>query len=278
MNRMRLRSLILVALACVATEPARARALDRAFRAVAARLARGCGGEGVREGEEILARRVGTLAVRHGDEALGTLLHPTEPGALRLVAGASEAAGCGDRLLIQKGDAAARVPVRTGRVVEPAGAVWGIPAARALEPVGLRPARRLARMAEAGDRARTGRAAALLEVDGRPGDRALDYVWRHKGALAVSTALVAFLRDPEPFLVGLRDWAGVLAREAARPVVQIPGLVVNEVLRQRNWTLPVALLAALAVIVGIRRGLVALRRRHPDQRRVREGPSRGIRA
>ena len=58
--------------------------------------------------------------------------------------------------------------------------------------------RRLAMLAESGTLARTGRWSELLVVIERPGDRALTFVWRNKGALTVATMLETFLADPEP--------------------------------------------------------------------------------
>jgi hypothetical protein len=63
----------------------------------------------------------------------------------------------------------------------------------------------------------------LRTLVGRYGDRALDFVWRHKGALAVSAALAAFLADAGPFLDGSRTLAGCAASAAARPVADALG-------------------------------------------------------
>jgi hypothetical protein len=58
---------------------------------------------------------------------------------------------------------------------------------------------RLAILPEDGTLARTGRWSELLVVIERHGDRALDFTWRPKGALAVATVLETFLADPEAF-------------------------------------------------------------------------------
>jgi hypothetical protein len=47
-------------------------------------------------------------------------------------------------------------------------------------------------LAEDGGLARSGRWDELLAVIERHGDRALDFTWRHKGALAVATVLGRF--------------------------------------------------------------------------------------
>jgi hypothetical protein len=51
----------------------------------------------------------------------------------------------------------------------------------------------------------------------------MDFVWQHKGALAVSATLAAFLADPEPFLDGSRVLAGRAAEAATRPVTEAVG-------------------------------------------------------
>src|SRR5947208_3262448 len=72
-------------------------------------------------------------------------------------------------------------------------------------PAGVpRGARRRAILAEDHTLATLGRTGDVLAVVGRHGDRALDFVWRHKGALAVGAVLAEFLADPAPFLDGTR--------------------------------------------------------------------------
>ena len=71
---------------------------------------------------------------------------------------------------------------------------------RAMAALAPRDARRLAMLAEDGALARSGRWSELLAVIERHGDQALNFVWRNKGALAVSTILATFLAEPEVFL------------------------------------------------------------------------------
>ena len=89
---------------------------------------------------------------------------------------------------------------------------------RAMPRLTPRNARRLAILAEDGALARTGRWSELLAVVERHGDRAMDFVWRNKGALAVATALGTFLADPEAFLGGRRELIGGAAQEATQPI------------------------------------------------------------
>ena len=45
----------------------------------------------------------------------------------------------------------------------------------------------------------------------------MDFVWRHKGALAVTTVLGAFLAEPETFLGGGRELVAGGTQEATQP-------------------------------------------------------------
>ena len=90
--------------------------------------------------------------------------------------------------------------------------------------------RRLAIMAEEGELARLGRTDQLLGVISRFGDRGMDFIWRNKGALAVTAALAAFLADPEPFIEGTKDLAAIVGKEVASPFV-------HEAAGSADWTL-----------------------------------------
>ena len=126
-------------------------------------------------------------------------------------------------LAVQHGDDAARALLRHGRLAQPLLAAHGRPAARALATLSPRNARRLAILDQSGDLARIGRTEAVLALIGRQGDRAMDFLWRHKGALAVGAVLAAFLADPGPFLDGTRDLAEVAVAAAVPPVAEVPG-------------------------------------------------------
>ena len=89
---------------------------------------------------------------------------------------------------------------------------------RAMPRLTPRNARRLTMLAEDGTLARTGRWSELLAVIERHGDRAMDFIWRNKGALAVATVLGTFLAEPEAFLGGGRELIGKAAREATEPL------------------------------------------------------------
>jgi hypothetical protein len=92
---------------------------------------------------------------------------------------------------------------------------------RAMAGLAPRNARRLAMLAEDGTLARSGRWSELVAVVERHGDRAMDFVWRNKGALAVATVLGTFLADPEAFLGGGRELVAGAAQEATQPLADV---------------------------------------------------------
>jgi hypothetical protein len=94
----------------------------------------------------------------------------------------------------------------------------------------------------------------VLAVVGRYGDRAMDLVWRHKGALAVTVVLAAFLADPGPFLAGTSDLAGVVAGTAMRPLAALPGQVVEAARRTLGTLVVVLLLGSLGLGLVLKGG------------------------
>jgi hypothetical protein len=112
---------------------------------------------------------------------------------------------------------------------------------RAMAGLAPRNARRLAILAEDGTLARSGRWGELVAVIERHGDRAMDFIWRHKGALTVTTVLGTFLADPEAFLGGGRELIGGAAREATQPLADVADAAAS---RWRN-------IARSVVVVGL---------------------------
>ena len=104
-------------------------------------------------------------------------------------------------------------------------------------------------MAKGGELASLGRTPELLEVVARHGDRAMDFIWRHKGVLAGGAALTAFLANPEPFLSGTSELVGTVAESTVKPAVVAAGNVAQEAAGLVRWALTI-LLAGLAVGIG----------------------------
>jgi hypothetical protein len=110
----------------------------------------------------------------------------------------------------------------------------------------------MAMMAEEGTLARP----PLVAVIGRHGDRAMEFVWKNKGALATTSVLAAFLANPEPFLDGTVTITGHVAEHALRPIS-------DGVARETHWTIIV--FAAVVMVTGwIRWKFKRLKRRKPE--------------
>jgi hypothetical protein len=151
-------------------------------------------------------------------------------------------------LLSRYGDDVAEVLIKHKGIAEPVLASLGEPAVRAMGAVGTQGGRRLAIMAQGGELAALGRTPELLEVVARQGDRAMDFIWRHKGVLAGGAALTAFLANPEPFLDGTSDLAGTVAESTVKPAVVAAGNVAQEAAGFARWALTILL---VGLVVGI---------------------------
>ncbi|MCS7168519.1 MAG: hypothetical protein RMI91_11070 [Gemmatales bacterium] len=269
MKRARFRSLgavtLLATVWLVLTNDAEADLRSRAIREVAEYVLRKFSKEAVGETVETLARRLERQVAKHGDDAL-RLVQAGGPKALHTLEEVGEHAPKllkfharhGDEaiwvitrprstaIFLKYGDDAGAALLRHGEIVEPIIEQHGRPAATALARMAdSQQARRLAMMHQDGSLAKIGRTEELLEVIARktePGwaDRTMDFIWRHKGALAVTAALTAFLADPEPFINGLRDLTEVAAENTV-------GKVSGEIARSINWTL---IIGITIVVIG----------------------------
>jgi|GEM_PF-6000567 len=74
--------------------------------------------------------------------------------------------------------------------------------------------------------------AGLLDVVGRYGDKAADFIWVNKGALVVAATLTAFLHNPKPFIDG---------------VMALPVAAIGDIAPHVNWTLVII----TVIIVGV---------------------------
>jgi hypothetical protein len=110
-------------------------------------------------------------------------------------------------------------------------------------------AQQMAMAAKEGVFEKTARSTELLDVIGKYGDRAMEFIWKNKGPLAVGATLAAFLHDPEPFIQGAKDL-----------VVGVVTPIGTVIAKRTNWT-PVMIVGIVAVV-----SLLALRlwrrRRH----------------
>lgn len=208
---------------------ARTKAIQETAEAVMARF-------GVRAGRSLpaLAEKIESLVARYGDEALiavrrvgpevFTVIEEAgvhAPRAVRLLAKyGEEGATCilrrprAMRQFLRYGEEAASMFVRHPGVAEPLIEQGGVSAVRALARLTPQGARRLAMVLEGELKSAAGK-PELMEVVARFGQRACDFVWRNKAALAAGAALAAFLAEPEPYLNGVRD----LLQAVGEPVV-----------------------------------------------------------
>ena len=195
----------------------------------------------IKDGVEVFAKRIATVAARHGEEAVFAAVRRSGPEALYAI----ERAGAGRRVGL------AHLPPRRGggssmshgdrrrcsclrNMVECRGGVVQAQGHRRAIDREARPtgggstgagwAAKWPSPGNHGSDRRPGedrKDRRLLSVIGKYGEKAADFVWNHKGALAVSGTLVAFLSDPEPFING--------TVKLAEPIAEIPGKLVNNV-------------------------------------------------
>jgi hypothetical protein len=128
------------------------------------------------------------------------------------------------RLVSRYGDDAAEVMIRHKGIAQPLIAAHAQPAIKAMQSLSPQNARRLAILHADGDLIRMGRTQELLEVITRYSDQAMEFIWKNKGALLVSTALAAFLADPQPFLDGIRQLTENVSKHAVDRLADSPGL------------------------------------------------------
>jgi hypothetical protein len=219
-----------------------------------------------RQAVETLSRQIAVSAARHGDQII-IAVRRVGPKALQLV---EEAATCNPRLGAQAarllasegeqaavcvltrpqamaqfaryGEGAAQALIRHTSVAEPLIEAGGQPAIAALKAVTPQSGRRLAMLAaEGGDLAQLTRDPRVLSTIASRGDEVCSFIWRNKGALAVTGVAASFMVNPQPYLDGTVSLAGVVTQNAVKPIAQ-----------STNWTLIFSigalLLAALAAL------------------------------
>lgn len=250
---------------CAAVPPVRADITTKAAREAAEFVLEKFGKSAVKEGTEKLAVRIEQAGVKYGDDAVAAV-RKVGPRALVAADEAGETGGKAvmqlaarhgdDGLVLAKsskslglytkyGDDAAEAMIKHPGIAEPLIEVHGKQAASALSKLSSDKARQLAMLADEGDLAKIGRTDELLETIGKYGDRSMDFVWKHKGALAVTAVLATFLADPEPYITGAKELATVTVERVVAPIAEAPKEIATTVARNTNWT-PIIL-----TVVGI---------------------------
>jgi len=234
-------------------------AASKAAREAAEAVLRKFGAKTVREGSESLAERITASAAKHGDEVyravqrvgpramnLADEAGPNAGQALRLLSKHGDEAAewvirrqAGMKLAQQYGDDAAEVLIKHKGIAEPILENLGKPAVEALGAVGTQGGRRLAMMVQSGDLAKIGQVPEVMTVISKYGDPAMDFIWRNKKPLAVGTTLTAFLSEPQAFIEGTTQLAGIAGTTLVQPVVQ-------ETARAFSWVLRLIVLLLVA--------------------------------
>jgi hypothetical protein len=271
------------------TRPVMAQGRAQAARAAADFVIERFGPQTARQGVAALAQRIESMAVRFGDDVF-VGIKKVGPRFFEIVesAGAANAtravrlmAELGEggvawvlsrptalKLMAQHGEeAVARVLVKNpGGICEPIIEKYGGSAVKALEAVGPQSGRRLAMLMSEGELSRIGKVPELLNVIAQFGDRACEFIWANKGALAVGAVLTAFIADPRSFLEEGRNLAAIAADSAVKPLADVPGRVATEAARQINWNVIVIVMLVLAA--GLAAGVFFLPRwrQHFDAR------------
>ena len=246
-----------------ANDAARADAKSKAAQEAAEYVVQRFGRQAAKEGVGTLAQKIESYAARYGDETFAAVRRAgPETFALVDAAGANGSKAMsvlarhgeeGATWIVRRpkamaqvarfGDDAASVLVKHPGIAEPLVERGGQSAVKALAAVTPQNGRRIAMVME-GDLGKVARSGELLDVIGQYGNRAAEFVWENKGALATGTALVAFLSNPEPFINGTAKLAQVSGENVARPLADGMG-------KGTNWTLILLVILGLGTIGGL---------------------------
>lgn len=220
------------------------------------------GKEVAEESGEAVSKRVAEAGARFGEEGLEAMAKVGPRAFGKITAEAAEhapqvvklTAKYGDQavwvvskprglaVFVKYGEEAATAVMKHPGVAEGAVEKLGLQAARALNAVAGAEARRLGMMIEEGAIKASEQSAGLLDVVAKHGDKAMKFIWRNKGPLAVGATLAAFLHDPEPFIQGTKD----LVVGAVAPIG-------TEIAKRTNWTpIIIAVIPAMAFLAALR--------------------------
>jgi hypothetical protein len=228
----------------------------KGIREIAEQLAEQAGKKGSKEFVEKTSTQLGEIASKCGRESLDLI---DEKGLVvfRVIRNAGDDAPCvvkairnyGDdairvaqtpagRAVLREGkDAAIKAVARHGDAAIPLIQKYGDDCARALAELSPANGRRLIQLVDEGILP-TGHIQQLMPVMSR-GDAAMDFIWRHRKVLVPGTVLAAFVLDPEPYIVGLKDLADILI---AKPMEKMGDTIAKSV----NWNLWIGVIITMA--------------------------------
>ena len=269
--------ILVISVACLAAMSAvnsvEAGVASRAVREAVEFAGRKFGKEVAEEGAERLAAKMAQLAAKHGDDVVVAAFKKVGPRAGRIVSEAGEHGNIALRLLATHGDDA--LPIVAKAATLKAVAHYGDDAATAILKHGNVGEELIEHFAKEGAEAlarvtpQNGRRLAMLAAEGqlkpellsvvtRYGDEACDFVWRNTGALAIGTAMTAFVTAPGEFLDGTQKLTATVAETAIQPLVEaavkplaeVPKTIAAEAARNTNWTVVAFILGAVAAVMA----------------------------
>lgn len=222
----RVLALITLATVLVLGPSAQASALATGAREAAEYILQKFGKRVPTQTSDELAREISRASSRHGSEAVGFLRSaghtgfdvleqagPKAPDVIKLfVRRGDEAVWVVSKpeklaIFIKHGDSAADALIKHPGIADALITRHGGVAADALSRVSQQSAQRLGIVAQDGLLTATPRSPELLDVIRKHGDTAMDFIWKHKGPLAVATVLGGFLADPEAYFSGAKGLA-----------------------------------------------------------------------
>jgi hypothetical protein len=108
----------------------------------------------------------------------------------------------GMAIFVKYGDDAAKAMIKHRGIAEEVIEAHGTSAVGALNAVGARGARQIAMLQKDGVIRPGELGDELLDVIIRYGDKAMAFIWRNKGSLALTAVLGTFVANPEPYIDG----------------------------------------------------------------------------
>lgn len=128
------------------------------------------------------------LFARRGDEAVWLI---TDPAKLSL--------------FLKHGESAAEALLKHPGIADKWIGRFGDDAVGAMNSISRQGAQRLSMIAGDGLSATAGSFEKLLPVIRKHGDEAMDFIWKNKGPLAISSVLATFIADPEAYISGAKQ-------------------------------------------------------------------------
>jgi hypothetical protein len=195
------------------------------------------GKEANNETAETIGEKTLLLSKKYGDDAVDAV-KKVGPSAFRYADEAGEnewavvklMAKHGDKAIwivkqekrlavfVKYGDDAVEAMIKHGNNADTLVDALGKPATTALTKISKHNWRRLTQMQTDGELSKIGQTDKLLAVIEQHGDRAMDFIWKNKGSLTVTTALTAFLMNPEPFINGTQKLTQTTIRDTLKPI------------------------------------------------------------